>query len=182
MNPDAVITQGKVKLRAERSGKGDGRVYHVRFRASDLTGAVCTGALEVCVPHSGTTCGDGGPLYVSTAPPDAAACVPIGEDVDDCERCARTQCCAELTACMGDPACTSGGPDGKGEAVCMRDCLVAATAAEQTLASASTTCASLCATKAKLAPKTLGLVSCLGGAPGSLAGGQCPTECYSGGG
>ncbi len=182
MNPDAVITQGKLKLRAERSGKGDGRVYHVRFRASDPTGATCTGVLEVCVPHNGTACGDGGPLYVSTAPPAAAACVPMGDDVDECERCARMQCCAELTACMGDPECTSGGPDGRGEAACMRDCLVAAAGAEEPLALASASCASLCATKPKLAPKTLALVSCLGGAPGSPAGGQCSAECYGGAG
>lgn len=181
MNPDAIIVQGKVKLRAERSGKGDGRVYHVRFRASDPSGATCTGVLSVCVPHDGATCGDGGPSYVSTAPPDAGACVPVGADADDCERCIRTQCCAELTSCMGDPACTSGGPDGKGESVCMRDCLVAAVTADEPLATASATCAAACATKSKLAPRTLGLLACVGGAPAPSAG-KCFAECYGGGG
>jgi hypothetical protein len=49
---DAVINaDGTVLLRAERSGKGDGRVYRVYFTASDLEGSA-SGVVKVCVPHS----------------------------------------------------------------------------------------------------------------------------------
>ncbi|WP_375769385.1 Het-C domain-containing protein [Archangium gephyra] len=40
-----------VELRAERSGSGPGRLYLLRFTASTDTGAVCTGSVQVCVPH-----------------------------------------------------------------------------------------------------------------------------------
>ncbi|MFL6194676.1 MAG: SBBP repeat-containing protein [Thermoanaerobaculia bacterium] len=57
-----------VSLRADRDGKGDGRVYHITFEASDGNGGVCTGMATVCVPHdqgTGKTCGDGGALFNS---------------------------------------------------------------------------------------------------------------------
>jgi len=65
-------------LRAERSGTGDGRVYHVRFEAVDSHGGTCTGEVTVCVPHDlsarGAVCGDGGPIYDSAGDcGDAAA-------------------------------------------------------------------------------------------------------------
>jgi cysteine-rich repeat protein len=82
-------------LRSERSGNGDGRVYHVAFQASDRCNAVCTGEVTVCVRHDNRpngTCGDGGPLFDSTAgaPPchgdacDPEDCVPHPEDLDAC--------------------------------------------------------------------------------------------------
>lgn len=55
-------------LRAERSGLGDGRVYHLTFTATDPDGHTCTGAVTTCVPHDqgqGATCVDQGPLYNS---------------------------------------------------------------------------------------------------------------------
>ena len=58
-------------VRAERSGTGDGRVYHVGFKATDTAGATCVGSVSVCVPHDqgrGRACVDGGPRYDSTAP------------------------------------------------------------------------------------------------------------------
>ena len=58
-----------VALRSERSGQGDGRVYHVAFRADDPHGATCLGEVEVCVRHDnghGGGCGDQGPLFDST--------------------------------------------------------------------------------------------------------------------
>ena len=68
--PDAVaVGVDVVALRSERSGGGDGRVYHVAFRADDPHGGACVGAVEVCVPHDhggGATCGDQGPLFDST--------------------------------------------------------------------------------------------------------------------
>jgi hypothetical protein len=65
-SPDAILAP--VSIRAERSGKGDGRVYHIGFSATDNRDGTCSGSVTVCVPHdqSGTTCTDGGPLYDST--------------------------------------------------------------------------------------------------------------------
>jgi hypothetical protein len=95
--PDATgVGLDGVSVRAERSGNGDGRVYHVAFQAVDRCNAVCTGEVTVCVPHDhrpGATCGDGGPLYDSTlgAPPcvgDACGpedCVPDPGNLDECD-------------------------------------------------------------------------------------------------
>jgi hypothetical protein len=41
----------QVWLRAERAGKGSGRVYTVALRATDAGGASCTGSVTVRVPH-----------------------------------------------------------------------------------------------------------------------------------
>ena len=56
---DAIITHNTgsddtLLLRAERSGKGDGRVYHVCFTAADPEGSV-TGCVDVIVPHDKKT-------------------------------------------------------------------------------------------------------------------------------
>lgn len=48
--PDALL-DGGLRLRAERSGTGNGRVYVVSFAANDGRGGVCEGAVNVCVPH-----------------------------------------------------------------------------------------------------------------------------------
>jgi hypothetical protein len=64
---DAFINRdGTVLLRAERDGKGDGRVYHIHFTASDLEGSA-SGVVTVCVPHQKNRVAvDGGELYDST--------------------------------------------------------------------------------------------------------------------
>jgi hypothetical protein len=64
---DAFINRdGTVLLRAERNGKGDGRVYHIHFTASDLEGSA-SGVVTVCVPHQkGRVAVDGGELFDST--------------------------------------------------------------------------------------------------------------------
>jgi len=64
---DAIINgDGTVLLRAERSGKGDGRVYHVHFTASDIEGSA-SGVVNVCVQHNKKREAiDGGELYDST--------------------------------------------------------------------------------------------------------------------
>jgi PKD domain len=64
---DAIINGNTVLLRAERSGTGNGRVYHVCFTAADFEGSV-TGCVTVVVPKSKKTdaAGDGGSLYDST--------------------------------------------------------------------------------------------------------------------
>jgi hypothetical protein len=68
--PDAVIQGGSVLLRAERAGNRNGRVYRVMFEASDGAGGTCTGAVNVCVPHSkgrnAAPCVDDGQSYDST--------------------------------------------------------------------------------------------------------------------
>lgn len=68
--PDASgVGSAVARLRAERSGTADGRVYHVSFTASDGRGGQCVGAATACVPHDqrpGHTCRDQGPLVNST--------------------------------------------------------------------------------------------------------------------
>lgn len=58
-SPDAFILDGKAFLRAERSGKGNGRVYRVAFTAIDQYGQSCSGSVSVPVPES-----EGGPAAV----------------------------------------------------------------------------------------------------------------------
>jgi hypothetical protein len=66
---DAIGTgTGLASLRAERSGQGDGRVYHVRFVADDGRGGQCNAEVTVCVPHDqNAACVDQGPLFDSTS-------------------------------------------------------------------------------------------------------------------
>lgn len=65
--PDGAIVEGAARVRAERAGNGDGRVYHVHARAEDVLGASCERVVKICVPHdqSDTECGDGGPIHDS---------------------------------------------------------------------------------------------------------------------
>lgn len=67
--PDAMgIGTAGASVRADRDGKGDGRVYRIAFEASDGNGGICAGTVTVCVPHDqgrGRACGDGGPLFNS---------------------------------------------------------------------------------------------------------------------
>jgi outer membrane protein assembly factor BamB len=70
-SPDAVIQDGAASVRAERSGTGNGRVYHISFRADDGKGDSCTGVVTVSVPHSqkkGMIAIDDGQSYDSTLP------------------------------------------------------------------------------------------------------------------
>jgi hypothetical protein len=69
--PDASgVGTDTANLRAERSGNGDGRVYHVQFTASDGSGGSCTGEVTVCVPHSASgSCADQGPTQASDVCP-----------------------------------------------------------------------------------------------------------------
>jgi hypothetical protein len=64
---DAVInTDGTVLVRAERSGNGNGRVYHIHFTASDFEGSA-SGIVKVTVPHNKKDdVIDDGELYDST--------------------------------------------------------------------------------------------------------------------
>jgi len=66
-SPDAVIQQGSVLIRAERSGGGNGRVYQLNFTATDSHNASCSAAVMVIVPHSAKgTAVDDGQKYDST--------------------------------------------------------------------------------------------------------------------
>ncbi len=71
--PDADGVGGdSPRVLKERSGQGDGRVYHIQFVADDGRGATCEAEVTVCVPHDqggSSTCADQGPLFDSTVCP-----------------------------------------------------------------------------------------------------------------
>ena len=63
---DAVLVRDRLLLRAERAGRGDGRVYRVTFRADTAGGQSCTGSVTVGVPRDGkSTPIDSGQAYES---------------------------------------------------------------------------------------------------------------------
>jgi hypothetical protein len=70
--PDAepsCIGTDTAKIRAERNGNGNGRVYEITFMATDSMGAQTEGFVKVCVPHDqgkGSACIDDGQLYDAT--------------------------------------------------------------------------------------------------------------------
>ena len=47
-----VVDDDSFRLRAERSGRGTGRVYTVTYRAQDACGNAATASATVEVPHS----------------------------------------------------------------------------------------------------------------------------------
>jgi hypothetical protein len=64
--PDAQagIRSNEVLLRAERSGRGDGRVYRISFTGADGQGGSCSGTDNVSVPRNigaGSTVSDSAP-------------------------------------------------------------------------------------------------------------------------
>jgi hypothetical protein len=65
-SPDAAsgATSTQVRLRAERRGSGDGRVYTIAIRATDGKGGTCTGNATVGVAQSRAS----GPA-INSAPP-----------------------------------------------------------------------------------------------------------------
>jgi peptidase S41-like protein len=82
--PDATILDGVARVRWERAGTGDGRVYLVSFTASDGRGGESQGTVQLCVPHDRGKdrggCVDGGERYdamaacaATTTPRSAAA-------------------------------------------------------------------------------------------------------------
>ena len=70
--PDGFGVGGQTAfIRAERAGKGNGRVYAISFRARDGKGRECTGTVKTSVPHDhriNTVPIDDGQRYDSTAP------------------------------------------------------------------------------------------------------------------
>ncbi len=70
-SPDAALRGNSVLLRAERAQQGNGRVYQIRFTATDTRGASCTGSVRVGVPPNmkpGTVAIDDGQVYDATRP------------------------------------------------------------------------------------------------------------------
>lgn len=64
------IGTSTASVRAERSGTGNGRVYHIYFTASDGRGGICHGEIHVSVPHDqNKPAVDDGTLYDSTKKP-----------------------------------------------------------------------------------------------------------------
>ncbi len=74
--PDAAgVGSSIARLRVERTGGGDDRVYHVAFLADDGKGGQCDGTVTVCVPSKpGAVCVDQGPLFDSVAVSCPAQC------------------------------------------------------------------------------------------------------------
>ena len=67
--PDAAISGNQILLRAERAGTGNGRVYVVRFTATDEHGAGCHGTVKVQVPRNKNDQAiEGAQLYDSFVP------------------------------------------------------------------------------------------------------------------
>jgi hypothetical protein len=67
-SPDAVILSKWVLVRAERSDKGNGRVYQINFTADDGHGGSCTGSVKVKVLRGWTHPIDDGQHFDSTRP------------------------------------------------------------------------------------------------------------------
>ncbi len=72
LSPDGQgVGTSMAEVRSERNGKGDGRVYHIYFAATDTAGAACNGEVRVGVTHDqggSLDAIDGGPIYDSTIP------------------------------------------------------------------------------------------------------------------
>lgn len=69
--PDAfLLGTDQVLVRAERSGKGNGRFYKVHVTGTDRAGRTCERTLEVVVPHDSkqSPLDSGAPYYNSTVP------------------------------------------------------------------------------------------------------------------
>ena len=71
--PDgAGVGSPTASVRSERSGTGDGRVYEISFTATDPSGDICTGTIEVSVPKSNGKQGaavNSGAIHDSTVSP-----------------------------------------------------------------------------------------------------------------
>ena len=93
--PDAAGVGGRIaRIRAERRGSGDGRVYHVAFVANDGRGGQCDGTVTVCVPISqkpSLACVDQGALFDSLT----GACTSPCDDLCAVEMAVGSICSAE---------------------------------------------------------------------------------------
>ncbi len=72
--PDAINDGATARLRAERSGQGNGRIYTLYFTASDRSGHSNSGQVKVCVAHDqggARNCFDDGLSIDATACPNS---------------------------------------------------------------------------------------------------------------
>ncbi len=84
---DAYVSEdGKLYLKAERSGWGNGRVYEISFVAGDNKGGITPGKVQVKVPHHKKDCisiDDGQKYeiwsYTPNSPPDVSSAYPSEE-------------------------------------------------------------------------------------------------------
>lgn len=70
------------QVRAERTGGGNGRVYHVTFEVTDELGLSCQATVKVGVPHDqgkNSAAVDDGPIYNSTVAGPATPAAPKGK-------------------------------------------------------------------------------------------------------
>ena len=69
-SPDGTgVGTDKATVRGERSGSGDGRVYHISFTADDGKNGMCNGEVMVSIPHDQSHKAiDSGSQYDSTIP------------------------------------------------------------------------------------------------------------------
>ena len=73
-SPDGFLSSplsNKAKVRAERAGTGDGRVYRLHFTATDTHGGTCSGTATVSVPHDKS-----GAAAIDSAPPSYNSLLP----------------------------------------------------------------------------------------------------------
>jgi hypothetical protein len=63
------VGHSHARVRAERVGGGNGRVYHIGFTATDSAGAACSGEVTVGVRGAGGQIVDDGALFDSTVRP-----------------------------------------------------------------------------------------------------------------
>lgn len=68
-SPDGRIGAGFAEVRAERTGGGNGRVYHISFTANDAAIGECSDTVVVSVPRNGKSSAvDDGQFHNSTIP------------------------------------------------------------------------------------------------------------------
>ncbi len=106
---------------------------------------------------------------------------PISSGDNPCVACAKRECCSELVCCAADSACS--GPSGNGELTCVQDCVQGAVADGGVADNATvSSCASLCARGATIAPATNDALACLlnGVRSDGRTGIDCFVECFSG--
>lgn len=74
----AGLDSDRPQVRAESAGNRDGRVYHIVFHAADSAGAVCSGQVQVSVPHDEESPAvDSGSRYLSLEQGDNCAALPL---------------------------------------------------------------------------------------------------------
>ena len=122
----------------------------------------------------------------ATGTPDSTAC-EMTTDETDCDKCVRTKCCTEYSACYATGPgnqCGYGGPKDNGEFFCYQSCLVDLFTKNQSISEEDKgTCAANCGTSLTM----MGSQECgsvLGTATNDLIGcvadQGCETACYGG--